>query len=84
MMSDRLERARAPRDAGAAFTATRTGDLALITPLTPRAAAWLHENTAAEASWVGDALAVEMRYFPALADAIIDAGFLFEREAYVN
>jgi hypothetical protein len=28
-----------------------------------------------------DRLVIEMRYFPALADAIIAAGFLFERNA---
>jgi hypothetical protein len=35
-----------------------------------------------EASWIGDALMVEIGYFPDLADAAIDAGFLFERNAY--
>jgi hypothetical protein len=79
-----LARHRAPRDAGAAFVATRDGGLALIEPLTPRAEAWLREHVDDEARWVGPALAVEMRYFAPLADAIIAAGFLFERDPLPN
>lgn len=33
---------------------------------------------------MGESLAVEMRYFPDLADAIIAAGFTFERDPYPN
>lgn len=84
VVTDRLGRATAPRAAGAAFMAMREGGLALITPLTPRAGAWLREIVTADASWDGDTLAVELRYFPALADAIIGAGFSFERDAYPN
>lgn len=86
-MNDRdnpLAQHRAPREAGAAFAATREGGLALIEPLTPRAEAWLRAHVDDEARWVGPALAVELRYFPPLADAIIAAGFLFEREAFPN
>ena len=79
-----LARHRAPREAGAAFLATRNGGLALIEPLTPRAEAWLRGTVDEEARWIGPALAVEMRYFPPLADAIIAAGFLFERDALPN
>lgn len=75
---------RAPLAAGAAFRATREGGLALVEPLTPRAEAWLHSSTDEETTWVGPAVAVEMRYFPALADRIIEAGFLFEREPFPN
>ncbi|WP_181008506.1 hypothetical protein [Sphingomonas montanisoli] len=56
----------------------------MITPLTPNASAWLHTHLADSAQWVGDAVAVEMRYFAPLADAIIAAGFLFERDAFPN
>lgn len=79
-----LARHRAPRAAGAAFCATREGGFAIVEPLTPRAKAWLHAHVGEEATWVGDRLAVEPRYFPPLADAIIDAGFLFERDALPN
>lgn len=86
MSDDRnpLTRHTAPREAGAAFVATREGGLALVEPLTPRAEAWLRDNIDDEARWVGPALAVEIRYFPPLADAIIEAGFLFERDALPN
>ncbi|NJR79334.1 hypothetical protein [Sphingomonas corticis] len=74
----------APRDAGAAFLATHEGSFAMIEPLTPRAESWLRANVDAEATWMGKALVVEFRYFPDLVDAIIDAGFLFERDAFPN
>lgn len=81
---DSLARYRAPRHAGAAFLAMRDGGLALVEPLTPRAEAWLREHVDDEARWVGPALAVEMRYFAPLPDAIIAAGFLFERDPLPN
>jgi hypothetical protein len=37
-----------------------------------------------DASWHGDELVVEMRYWPALVDGIIDAGFLFETDRPVG
>ncbi|MEO8722702.1 MAG: hypothetical protein ABI395_04145 [Sphingobium sp.] len=37
-----------------------------------------------DATWAGDALVIEYRYFPDLADAIIAAGFLFERNPFPN
>ena len=37
-----------------------------------------------EASWDGDSLIVELRYFPSIADAAIAAGLTFEREALPN
>lgn len=46
--------------------------------------AWLHANTAEEATWTGDTLVIELRYFAGLADAIIAVGFLFERNALPN
>lgn len=85
-MADRddLTRYMAPREAGAAFCATLEGGLSMIEPLTPRAVAWLRDFVSDEATWVGDRLVVEQRYFPGLVDAIIDAGFLFERDALPN
>lgn len=79
-----LVRHTAPREAGAAFVATRDGGLALIEPLTPTARIWLKAHVDADAQWLGPALVMELAYFPALADAIIAAGFLFEREPYPN
>ena len=56
----------------------------MLEPLTPVAQAWLRANVSREATWDADRLVIEMRYFPALADAIIAAGFLFERNALPN
>ena len=56
----------------------------MLEPLTPLAEAWLGGNVSREATWDTDRLVIEMRYFPALADAIIAAGFLFERNALPN
>jgi len=44
----------------------------------------LRANVLNEATWNGDSVVIEMRYFPALADAIIAAGFSFERNALPN
>ena len=79
-----LLRHTAPREAGAGFLAERSGGVALVTPLIPSARAWLEAQVDEEASWLGEALAVEMRYFLPLADAIIAAGFTFEREPFAN
>lgn len=73
-----------PPGAGAGFEAHRAGGLATIRPLSVPAEAWLREHVGPEASWLGVAAVVEMRYFPALADAIIAAGFDFERDALAN
>ena len=69
---------------GAGFLATREAGFAMLEPLTPFAEAWLRANVAREATWNGDRLVIEMRYFPARADAIIAAGFSFERNALPN
>lgn len=71
-------------DTGAAFTATLEGGFSMLTPITARDEAWLKETVADEATWMGPTLVVENRYFPDLADAIIEAGFLFERQAFPN
>lgn len=81
---DDLRRYMAPRDAGAAFCATLEGGLSMVEPLTERAEAWLRAFVSDEATWLGGRLVVERRYFPGLVDAIIDAGFLFERDALPN
>lgn len=80
----RLTAAMLPPGSGASFAATRHAGLARIEPMTTTAEAWLHEHVSDESSWNGDALVVEMRYFADLADAIIGAGFTFERDARVN
>lgn len=73
-----------PPGAGAGFEAHRAAGLATVRPLTRAAEAWLRAHVADEATWLGDAVVVEMRYFAALADAIIAAGFDFERDALPN
>lgn len=79
-----LTTAMLPPGSGASFAATRHAGLARVEPLTVAAEDWLRGNVAEESSWDGDALVVEMRYFPDLADAIIAAGFTFERDARPN
>lgn len=79
-----LVRSTIPAESGADFRAEREGGLARITPLTHRARVWLDTEISPEATWVSDSLVVEVRYFAGLADAIIDAGFTFERDPYVN
>jgi hypothetical protein len=56
----------------------------MLTPLTIAAEAWPHAYTVEESTWTGDTLVIEMRYFAEMADAIIAAGFLFERNALPN
>ena len=73
-----------PPGSGASFAAIRQAGLARIEPLTVAAEAWLHGHVGDDTSWDGDALVVEMRYFADIADAIIAAGFTFERDAYAN
>lgn len=73
-----------PPGAGASFAATKYAGLARIEPLTVAAEDWLHDNVADESSWDGAAVVVEMRYFADIADAIIAAGFTFERDALPN
>ena len=80
----RLLDATAAPGNGASFVATHEGQFARITPLTAHAAKWLQRSTGAESTWLGDTLVVEMRYFPEIAEAIIEAGFLFERNAYLS
>ncbi|WP_375250424.1 hypothetical protein [Sphingomonas sp.] len=74
----------APPNSGAGFIARKHGGLVSIEPITGSAQAWLHAQVNEEASWAGDALVLEPRYFPELADAIMAAGFTFEREALPN
>ncbi len=71
-------------DQGAGFVATRDGGFAIFEPLTPQASAWLQANVGGDATWLGESLIIEKRYFADLADAIIAAGFLFERNALLN
>ena len=80
----RLFRATATRENGAAFLATRHGHLSHLEPLTPAARLWLEDAVAGEATWLGDVLVVEDRYFGDLVEGIIDAGFTFQRDALPN
>lgn len=81
---DHLAAAMLPPGSGASIAATRHAGLARLEPLTEAAASWMHVVAGDEASWDGDALLVEMRYFPDLADAAIAAGLTFERDARPN
>lgn len=64
------------KDAGADVTVEGHGSLFLFRPNTTIAATWLREHVAAEASWMGPALAVEHRYAVDFAEAIrSDGGF---------
>src|SRR3546814_4974570 len=67
--------------AGADFVASKHAGLVKIEPRTARAEQWLDRAATGEASWDGNALVVELRYFPALADGAIAAGLTFERNA---
>ena len=84
MDKDRLLQHTTTLDQGANFLATRDGHLALVTPHDAVAEDWLRSHVREEATWLGPTLAVELNYFPALADAIIAAGFSFERDALPN
>jgi len=79
-LDDRLWQAALPPGAGAAFAVTRHGGLARVAPLTPAAAAWLGDYAGVGASWDAEALIVEVRYFPELAEAAIASGLTFERD----
>jgi hypothetical protein len=67
-----------PPGHGASFAATREGGLVLLRSCSSESFAWLKAHVGSEASWHDDQLVIEPRYFPDLADAIIEAGFLFE------
>ena len=84
MTTSRLAQYTAAPGQGASFIAKKDGGFARIEPLSLTATAWLRANVDREATWFGDELIVEMRYFPDLADAIIEAGFLFERQSFPN
>jgi hypothetical protein len=76
---DHLWQAARPPGAGAAFAVTRHSGLARVAPLTPAAACWLGDYAGVDASWDAEALIVELRYFPDLAEAAIACGLTFER-----
>jgi hypothetical protein len=77
-----LKRYIVPPDCGAGFIAERHGGLVVLRPLTPEALQWLKEHVTPEASWLDGRLTIEPRYFPDLAEAIIEAGFLFESDIW--
>lgn len=79
-----LSRFTATAESGAGFCATKDGGLVTLTPLTQRASAWLQSQVDDEATWLGDALVVEERYFFAIADGIMEAGSTFERAPLPN
>lgn len=52
------------------------GSIFLLRPLTSEAADWLLDNTADDAMFMGDALAVEPRYVPAIVEGAQADGLL--------
>ena len=68
----------------ASFIATKRGRQAAILPLSLGAESWLRTAANVAAIWNGDELVVDMHDFPDLADAVIEAGFLFDRSAFPN
>ena len=84
MDEDRMFQHTTTLDQGANFLATKEGKLALLTPHDAVAEDWLRRHVSGEATWLGPTLAVELNYFPALAEAIIEAGFSFEPDALPN
>src|SRR3546814_10743265 len=59
-----LEAATVAPGAGADFVASKHAGLVKIEPRTARAEQWLDRAATGEASWDGNALVVEPRYFP--------------------
>lgn len=82
--AERLRQSMLPPGSGASLCATRHAGLVSIEPLTASAEAWLNAYAGDEASWMGPCLMVEMRYWRDLADAAIEAGLTFERDAMLN
>lgn len=80
----KLYEALLPPGAGADLSATKHSGLARLEPLTVRGRQWLTAIATVEASWHGDALVVELRDFPTIADAAIEVGLTFERDALLN
>ena len=79
-----LATAIVPPGTGADFVAAREGSLARVRPLCEPARQWLRSQVTGEVSWLGEDLVVELRFFPALADAILEAGFRFEGNAWAQ
>lgn len=79
-----LLRATVPPEAGADFLAERYRSLVRIRPLNGRAQHWLEKQVGQDAIWDAGSLILELRFFTDLADAIIDAGFTFERDPLPN
>jgi hypothetical protein len=69
---------------GAGFIARLEGGLVHLEPITASAGQWLQDNIGDESTWIGDTLIIEERFFPDIADAIMAAGFLFERTSLPN
>lgn len=59
------------------FIAAHHGSLITLTPLTDEGKAWCDDHLEDDALWVGRAVAIEPRYFEAIADGIAAAGLTF-------
>ena len=78
---EQLARSTLSPGAGADFIAEPHAGLVVLTPLSEHARTWLKSHVASEATWNHGSLIPEIQHFPAFADAVLDAGFLFERDA---
>lgn len=63
------------------FAGVRQGGLFMIEPRTTKARIWLEASVDTEAQWYEGKLVIEPAYVAPLVDAIIAAGFLFDRGA---
>lgn len=67
-----------PPGCGGSFAVRRHGGYVLVEPLFAEASEWLKSSVSEDTNWAGEHLFIEPRYFPHIAKAIIEAGFLFE------
>lgn len=71
-------------DQGANFVAAVFGGVAWVTAHGEVVGQCLRDHVDAKATWLGDSLAVDLSYSPALAEAIIAARFSLERDPLPN
>lgn len=84
MITAALARYTAAPGQVASFLAARRGDLTFLLPLSTTAAAWLRSHAGREGTWSGDELALDKWQFGDFAEAIAEAGFLFDRDTFPN
>lgn len=58
------------------FTTANHGTIVMLTPCTPDARDWVDENLPADVLTLGEAIAIEPRYFNDIAEGIIADGLV--------